>query len=108
MLKFIKKILNHKYLNFLTNLYVICTLLFFFWMLFMDANSYLFHKELNKEINELKEQKKKLKTEIEKDKKFIENLNNIENYEAYAREKFFMKKDDEEIYIIEFKDTIEK
>ena len=74
----------------------------------MDANSYLFHKELNKEINELKEQKKKLKTEIEKDKKFIENLNNIENYEAYAREKFFMKKDDEEIYIIEFKDTIEK
>ena len=75
-------------------------------MLFIDANSFLFHKELNAEINELKEQKKKLKIEIEIDKKFIEDLNNIDNYEAYAREKFFMKKDNEEIYIIEFKDSL--
>ena len=75
-------------------------------MLFMDTNSFLFHKELNAEINNLKEQKKKLKIEIEKDKKIIEDLNNIDNYEAYAREKFFMKKDNEEIYIIEFKDSI--
>ena len=75
-------------------------------MLFMDTNSFLFHKELNAEINNLKEQKKKLKIEIEKDIKIIEDLNNIDNYEAYAREKFFMKKDNEEIYIIEFKDSL--
>ena len=75
-------------------------------MLFMDTNSFLFHKELNAEINNLKEQKKKLKIEIEKNIKIIEDLNNIDNYEAYAREKFFMKKDNEEIYIIEFKDSI--
>tara|TARA_B100001175_G_scaffold18800_1_gene14106 strand:+ start:67 stop:300 length:234 start_codon:yes stop_codon:yes gene_type:complete len=75
-------------------------------MLFMDANSYLFHKELNAEINSLKEQKKRLKIEIEKDKKLIEDLNDMDNYEAFAREKFFMKKDNEEIYIIEFKDTL--
>lgn len=75
-------------------------------MLFMDTNSYLFHKELNTEINSLKEQKKKLKIEIEKDKKLIEDLNDMDNYEAFAREKFFMKKDNEEIYIIEFKDTL--
>ncbi len=72
----------------------------------MDANSYLFHKELNAEINSLKEQKKRLKIEIEKDKKLIEDLNDMDNYEAFAREKFFMKKDNEEIYIIEFKDTL--
>jgi hypothetical protein len=30
----------------------------------------------------------------------------MDNYEAFAREKFFMKKDNEEIYIIEFKDTL--
>ena len=75
-------------------------------MLFMDTNSYLFHKELNVEINSLKEQKKRLKIEIEKDKKLIEDLNDMDNYEAFAREKFFMKKDNEEIYIIEFKDTL--
>lgn len=75
-------------------------------MLFMDTNSYLFHKELNTEINSLKEQKKRLKIEIEKDKKLIEDLNDMDNYEAFAREKFFMKKNNEEIYIIEFKDTL--
>lgn len=75
-------------------------------MLFMDTNSYLFHKELNVEINSLKEQKKRLKIEIEKDKKLIEDFNDMDNYEAFAREKFFMKKDNEEIYIIEFKDTL--
>tara|TARA_B110000003_G_scaffold43459_1_gene40913 strand:+ start:1094 stop:1327 length:234 start_codon:yes stop_codon:yes gene_type:complete len=75
-------------------------------MLFMDSNSYLFHKELNNEINDLKQQREKLKIEIEKDKKLIKDLNNIDNYEAFARENFFMKRDDEEIYIIEYKDTL--
>lgn len=106
MLSFLKKISSNKYFNFFTNLYIITSLLFLFWMLFMDTNSFLFHKELNAEINNLKEQKKKLKIEIEKDIKIIEDLNNIDNYEAYAREKFFMKKDNEEIYIIEFKDSL--
>ena len=106
MLSFLKKISSNKYFNFFTNLYIITSLLFLFWMLFMDTNSFLFHKELNADINNLKEQKKKLKIEIEKDKKIIEDLNNIDNYEAYAREKFFMKKDNEEIYIIEFKDSL--
>ena len=72
----------------------------------MDTNSYLFHKELNIEINDLKQQREKLKIEIEKDKKLIKDLNNIDNYEAFARENFFMKRDDEEIYIIEYKDTL--
>lgn len=106
MLSFLKKICSNRYFNFFTNLYILTSLVFLFWMLFVDTNSFLFHKELNVEINDLKEQKKKLKIEIEKDKKFIEDLNNIDNYEAYAREKFFMKKDNEEIYIIEFKDSL--
>ena len=106
MLSFLKKICSNRYFNFFTNLYILTSLVFLFWMLFVDTNSFLFHKELNVEINDLKEQKKKLKIEIEKDKKFIEDLNNIDKYEAYAREKFFMKKDNEEIYIIEFKDSL--
>tara|TARA_B100000929_G_scaffold182541_1_gene144525 strand:- start:1195 stop:1419 length:225 start_codon:yes stop_codon:yes gene_type:complete len=72
----------------------------------MDANSYLFHRELNKEINELKEQKKLLEIEINNDKKFIEDLKDLDNYEAFARENLFMKKENEEIYIIEFQDSL--
>jgi|TARA_B100000470_G_C19761020_1_gene378351 hypothetical protein len=75
-------------------------------MLFFDANSYLFHRDLNKEINDLKEQKRLLEIEINNDKKLIEDLNNLDNYEAFARENFFMKKENEEIYIIEFQDSL--
>ena len=72
----------------------------------MDTNSFLFHRELNKEINDLKEQKRLLEIEIINDKKLIEDLNDLDNYEAFAREKFFMKKENEEIYIIEFQDSL--
>jgi cell division protein DivIC len=106
MIKYLKKISKNKYFKFFTNLYVITSLLFLFWMIFMDTNSLIFHKELNNEIRDLTEQRNKLKIEIEKDKKLIKDLNDIDNYEKFARENFYMKKDDEEIYIIEYKDTI--
>ena len=106
MIKYLKKISENKYFKFFTNLYVITSLLFLFWMLFMDTNSLIFHKELNNEIRDLTEQRNKLKIEIEKDKNLIKDLNDIDNYEKFARENFYMKKDDEEIYIIEYKDTI--
>ncbi|MDA9000369.1 septum formation initiator family protein, partial [Flavobacteriaceae bacterium] len=66
----------------------------------------LFHSTLNSEINDLVIKKEKLKKEIENDQKLIDDLKDPDNYEAFAREKFFMKKKDEEIYIIEFKDSI--
>lgn len=106
MITYLKKISENKYFKFFTNLYVMTSLLFLFWMLFMDTNSMIFHKELNNEIRDLTEQRNKLKIEIEKDKKLINDLNDIDNYEKFARENFYMKKDDEEIYIIEYKDTI--
>jgi cell division protein FtsB len=66
----------------------------------------MFHKQLNSEINQLIEQKKKLELEIEIDKKLIKDLQNIDNYEAFARENYYMKKENEEIYIIEYKDSL--
>ena len=75
-------------------------------MIFFDLNSFLSHYQLNSEINELKEQKKNLEIEIEKDKKLIEYLKDMDNYEAFAREKYYMKKKDEEIYIIEYADSL--
>tara|TARA_B110000858_G_scaffold39279_1_gene44597 strand:+ start:282 stop:515 length:234 start_codon:yes stop_codon:yes gene_type:complete len=76
-------------------------------MLFIDTNSYLFHNTLNSEINELIIKKEQLKKEIVNDQKLINDLKDLDNYEAFARENFFMKKKDEEIFIIEFKDSIE-
>tara|TARA_B100001093_G_scaffold14167_1_gene13129 strand:+ start:8916 stop:9239 length:324 start_codon:yes stop_codon:yes gene_type:complete len=105
-LTIIKKILSSKIYKFLTNIYVAITIIFLIWMVFFDVNSFLSHYQLNSEINELKEQKKNLEIEIEKDKKLIEYLKDMDNYEAFAREKYFMKKKDEEIYIIEYADSL--
>ena len=90
----------------MTNIYVAITIIFLIWMIFFDVNSFLSHYQLNSEINELKEQKKNLEIEIEKDKKLIEYLKDMDNYEAFAREKYYMKKKDEEIYIIEYTDSL--
>lgn len=106
MIKYLKKIISNKYFKIFTNIYILSTTLFLFWMLFMDTNSFMFHEQLNSEINQLIEQKKKLELEIEIDKKLIKDLQNIDNYEAFARENFYMKKDNEEIYIIEYKDSL--
>ena len=102
----IKKILSSKIYKFLTNIYVAITIIFLIWMIFFDVNSFLSHYQLNSEINELKEQKKNLEIEIKKDKKLIEYLKDMDNYEAFAREKYYMKKKDEEIYIIEYADSL--
>ena len=90
----------------MTNIYVAITIIFLIWIIFFDVNSFLSHYQLNSEINELKEQKKNLEIEIEKDKKLIEYLKDMDNYEAFAREKYYMKKKDEEIYIIEYTDSL--
>ena len=106
MIKYLKKIISNKYFKIFTNIYILSTTLFLFWMLFMDTNSFMFHEQLNSEINQLIEQKKKLEIEIDIDKKLIKDLQNIDNYEAFARENYYMKKENEEIYIIEYKDSL--
>ena len=41
-----------------------------------------------------------------KDKKAIQELSTEEGIEKLAREKYYMKRDSEEIYIIEYEDSI--
>ena len=77
-------------------------------MLFIDVNSFMFHNKLNREIKDLIEMKKKLENDISKDQKLIDYLKNNSNYEAFAREIFYMRRDNEDIYIIEFKDSLNK
>jgi cell division protein FtsB len=76
-------------------------------MLFFDENSYLTHREFNKEIKELEVWIDYHKNKIEKDKETIKKLQNDLQLERYARERYLMKKENEDIYIIEF-DTIQK
>lgn len=103
-MEIINKIKNSRFFKLLSNLYILTSLVFFIWIFFIDSNSILVNLDLKKEINELNERKSLLEKQIEIDKKIISNLKNPDSLEKYAREELFMKKDNEEIYIIEFKE----
>lgn len=93
--------------KFLSNKYVWVLLFFCTWMLFLDNYSYFDHRILDTEINDLENNKKYYQEEIKKDQENIKLLKNPDQIEKYAREKYYMKKDSEDIYIIEFDgDTI--
>ncbi|MCT4628712.1 septum formation initiator family protein [Winogradskyella sp.] len=101
-------ILNHKYLKPFKNIYLLVFIVFAIWMLFFDAHSLLFHHELNNDIEELEYQKEHYKNEIAKDNKAIKDLSTEEGIERTARENYYMKKPDEDIFIIEYEDSIAK
>ncbi|MEM6514648.1 MAG: septum formation initiator family protein [Bacteroidota bacterium] len=79
---------------------------FAIWMLFVDDNSLLIHNDLNEEIDDLENEKAYYRNEIEKDKKAIKELSTEEGVERIAREKYYMKKENEEIFIIEYEDSL--
>ncbi|MDC0380465.1 septum formation initiator family protein [Flavobacteriaceae bacterium] len=83
------------------NIFLLVTIIFIVWMLFFDANSWLIQRELNKEIDALNVKKEFYESEISSDKKEIKILQTPEGVEKYAREKYNMKKENEDIYIIE-------
>ena len=85
--------------------YGIIIILFIFWMIFFDSNSLIIHNELNNDINELDVQKSYYEKEIAKDNKELQLIQTDSGLEKYAREKLFMKKENEEIFLIEY-DTI--
>ena len=103
-MEIIKKIKDSKFFKLFSNIYILTSLIFFIWIFFIDSNSILVNLKLNKEINKLIDRKEVLERQIEIDKKIISNLKNPDSLEKYAREKLYMKKDNEEIYIIEFKE----
>ena len=75
-------------------------------MSFFDTNSLLIHLELKKEIKNLEKQQKYLHDEITKDKKIIKKLSSEKELEKFAREEYYLKKKSEEIYLIEYEDSI--
>ena len=97
------------WLKIVSNKYLLISLLFAVWMLFLDNYSYMDQRQLNKQIDELQDNKKYYQEEIKKDNQSIKLLKNQDQVEKYAREKYYMKRENEDIYIIEYEgDTIKK
>jgi len=95
-----------KWFKIIGNTYVWIFLLFIVWMIFFDTNSYFIHKELNDDIKKLEDNKELFSNETEKDKAFIKKMEDSMEMEKFAREKYYLKKDKEDIYIIEHQDSL--
>jgi len=93
MLRILKKIL--------TNRYFLAITAFVVWMIFFDSSSLKRQRLLNARISEIKGMKAFYTAEIEKNNKAIYELEtNLETIEKYAREKYMMKRDSEDVYIV--------
>lgn len=97
---------KNKYLKPFKNWFILILVVFAIWMLFFDTNSWLIHHELNTDIEALENEKEYYKREIEKDNKAIKKLSSEEGLEKFAREEYYMKRDNEEIFIIEYEDSL--
>ena len=102
---FFQNLKKNFFFKIITNTFVMILVPFIIWMLFFDENSYLVHRTFNKEINDLESTISFYKEKIKKDKETIKKLQDSLELERFAREKYLMKKENEDIYIIEF-DTI--
>ena len=70
-------------------------------MLFFDRNDLLSQYEYRTQLNKLKEEKEFYTRETERVKKDLDELTtNRERLEKFAREKYLMKKDNEDVYVI--------
>ena len=105
-MKLFSKIKNNKWVRIISNKYLIITVLFIIWMIFFDTNSFLIHQELNNDIKKLEKNKEEYLEEIMNDKLFIEKMKDSSEIEKFAREQYYLKKKNEEIYLIEHEDSV--
>ena len=105
-MKKLTEIKNKKWVRIVSNKYLLILILFFVWMFFFDTNSFFIHQELNDDINKLENNKKVYQEEIKNDKVFIDKMKDSNEIEKFAREKYYLKKENEDIYIIEHEDSI--
>ena len=103
----VEKIRESRWFKIGTNIYVLVSAFFIIWMLFFDTNSFRILWSLESKIDELERQKEELIRQIQEDQIYIEKLSDSIELEKFGRENYYLKKADEDIYIIEFRDSIE-
>lgn len=84
------------------NFYWVTGLCFLVWMLFLDSNDLISRFKLGAKLRSLEKEKEYYQAkiaEVEKDRK--ELMSNRELLEKFAREKYLMKKEKEDIFIIQ-------
>ena len=88
--------------SFLKNKFILTTIGFTVWILFFDRNDLVNQIKRRNDLNSLKSTRSYYTQEIEKERKISEELqSDPTTIEKYAREKYMMKRDNEDLFIIQ-------
>jgi cell division protein DivIC len=88
-----------------SNKFLIAIVFFVAWVVFIDSDNLIEQFSGRKRIRELEKEKQYYIEKIKEDSiKLNELKTNKKNLEKFAREQYFMKKENEDIYIIEFEE----
>ncbi len=83
------------------NKYFLVSLAFVVWMIFFDKNDLFSQYQYHQEVVKLKQERDFYQKETEKVAKDLKELtSNPQQLEKFAREKYLMKKDNEDVFVI--------
>lgn len=74
--------------------------IFLIWILFFDETNWAYNSKLENQVFSLKKEKKYYIQEIKKNKKRYESFNKAVVIERFAREEYYMKKKNEDVFLI--------
>jgi cell division protein FtsB len=93
--------MREKIPSFLKNKYILVIIAAAVWFIFFDQNNLIQQVRLQRQLHEFKQEKEYYMREIARDSIAVDRLrNNPEELERYAREKYLMKRANEEIFIV--------
>lgn len=85
----------------LRNKYLIAVLVLLVWLLVFDRNSLIDRVKYIRTLNELEDEKQYYIEKIDEDSRRLTELRtDKDNLEKFAREQYFMKKENEDIFVI--------
>ncbi len=94
-----------KIVPYLKNKYILTLLVFFAWILLFDQNNLVDRYISQRQIRQLERDKEYFRDRIREDSTRMNELKtDNENLEKFAREQYLMKRENEDIFIIEFED----
>jgi cell division protein DivIC len=93
-----------KILPFLTNKFLLSAVAFAIWMLFFDQNDWMTMQQRKKELKATNDNIAYLNGEVARmEKEHTDLVTNPKKLEQFARENFRMKRDDEDLFVVEKK-----
>lgn len=95
-------------INLIKNKFFLITVVFVIWMIFFDKNDLFSQYEYSQQLSKLEQERDFYKAETTRVNKDLDELTSDKaKLEKFAREKYLMKKDNEDVFLIEHEKNAE-